>query len=313
MKIPIIVLALIILMAVILPQALYTVDETQFALVTRFGQVKKVVKEPGLNAKTPFVDKVTRFDSRLLRIDMTPETMPNLEKENLVIDAYARYRIKEPQKFLETLRNESNAGDRIGAIVISALREEISRNTMADIIGAQIEEVEIDGKPRRSTIATETRSEILAKVLAASQEVIESPENDFGVELLDVRMKRADFSEDIARSVFNLMESERKRIAEEFRAEGREENVKLRADVDRERVFIQAKAEKEANILKGEGEAQAIEIFASALEQDPEFFAFQRSLEAYKKFLTSNATLVLSSDADIFQYLQDPNKVAASP
>ena len=313
MKIPIITLVLIILAAIILPQALFTVDETQFALVTRFGQVKKVIKEPGLSAKTPFVDKVTRFDSRLLRIDMTPETMPNQEKENLVIDAYARYRIIDPKKFLETLRDETTGGGRIGNIVISALREEIARNSMADIIGAKIEEVEVDGKSIRRTIATETRTEILANVLAASQKVIESPENDFGVQLIDVRMKRADFSDDIARSVFNLMESERKRIAEEFRAQGREENVKLRADVDRERVFIQAKAEKEANILKGEGEAQAIEIFASALEQDPEFFAFQRSLEAYKKFLASNATVVLSSDADIFQYLQDPNTAAASP
>ena len=304
-------MAIIILAAVILPQALFTVDETQFVVVTRFGQVKHVITEPGLNAKTPFIDNLTTFDSRLLRIDMTPEVMPNQEKENLVIDAYARYQISEPAKFLTKLRNEPNAGLRIGAIVISALREEIARNTMAEIIGAQIEEVQIDGKPRRTTIATESRSEILAKVLAASQEDIK--ENDFGVLLVDVRIKRADFSEDIARSVFNLMESERKRIAEEFRAEGREENVKLRADVDRERVFIQAKAEKEANILKGEGEAQAIEIFSSALEQDPEFFAFQRSLEAYKQFLTSNATVVLSSDAEIFQYLQSPDPAATSP
>jgi membrane protease subunit HflC len=292
MKGPIIIIAFIVLLAIFVPQLLFTVDETESVVVTRFGQVKNVITVPGLNVKTPFMDSVTRFDSRLLRVDMTPETMANQEKENLVIDAYARYRIVDPQKFLETLRNESNAAGRIGAIVISSLREEIARNTMADIIGATIEEIVVDGKPKRSTTATETRTLILGKVLKASQHVIESSDNDFGVVLIDVRMKRADFSDDIARSVFNLMESERKRIAEEFRAEGREENVKIRAKVDKDRVLILAEAEKQANILKGDGEAKAIEIFASALEQDPEFYSFQRSLEAYGKFLVTNSTVV---------------------
>jgi len=313
MKGPIIIIAFIVLLAIFVPQLLFTVDETESVVVTRFGQVKNVITVPGLNVKTPFMDSVTRFDSRLLRVDMTPETMANQEKENLVIDAYARYRIVDPQKFLETLRNESNAAGRIGAIVISSLREEIARNTMADIIGATIEEIVVDGKPKRSTTATETRTLILGKVLKASQNVIESSDNDFGVVLIDVRMKRADFSDDIARSVFNLMESERKRIAEEFRAEGREENVKIRAKVDKDRVLILAEAEKQANILKGDGEAKAIEIFASALEQDPEFYSFQRSLEAYGKFLVTNSTVVFSSDADIFQYLENPKGAHSSP
>ncbi len=309
MKFPIIILVILLLVAIFLPQTMFSVDQTQLALVTRFGEVQNVIDEPGLNFKTPFIDNVTRFDRRILRIDMPPESMPDQEKQNLEIDAYARYRITDLEKFFKKLTNENRAAARIGVIIVSELREEVARRSRAEIIGGRTEIV--DGESR--TIATDSRAEILGKVLASSQEVVESPENDFGVELLDVRMKRADFPETIARSIFNRMESERKRISEEFRAEGREENQKLRALVDRDRVFILAKAEKESNILRGEGEAEAIRIFAEALERDPEFFAFQRSLQAYQRFLTSNTTVVLSSDADIFQYLQDPGTSPASP
>ena len=307
MRFPIIILVIIILVAILMPQALFTVDETQSALVTRFGEVKKVITKPGISLKTPFVDSVTRFDSRLLRIDMPSESMPDQDKQNLDIDAYARYRILDPEKFFKRLGNEGRAASRIGAIIVSELREEVARRSRQEIIGGRVEVVE--GESR--TIATDTRSDILAEVLTDSQEVIK--ENGFGVQLVDVRMKRADFPDTVARSIFNRMESERKRIAEEFRAVGREENLKLRALVDRDRVFILAEAQRESNILRGEGEAQAIEIFSEALEQDPEFYAFLRSLEAYQMFLASNTTVVLSSDADIFKYLQDPTAASTSP
>ena len=155
-------------------------------------------------------------------------------------------------------------------------------------------------------VATNTRQEILDIVRAASDKAVRSSDNDFGVQILDVRMKRADFPEAAQQNIFNRMREERVRISKEFRAKGQEERDRIEASANRERTIILADAEREAQLTRGEGEAEAIRIFAEALQQDPEFYAFQRSLEAYKKFLTTNTTVILSSEAEIFQFLQDP-------
>ena len=155
-------------------------------------------------------------------------------------------------------------------------------------------------------IGTDTRQEILDLVRAASDRAVKSTENDFGVEVVDVRIKRADFPEAAPQNIFSRMRAERDRISREFRAEGQEERDKIEASANRDRAIILADAQKQANLTRGDGEAQAIEIFAEALKQDPEFFAFQRSLEAYKKFLSTNTTVILSSEAELFQFLGSP-------
>ena len=308
MRTAIILIVIVILLGIFGPQTLFTVDETQRAVVTRFGEIRDIYNSPGLKVKVPFVDSVNRFDKRLLRVDMLPDTMPDAEKEFLVIDAYTRYRIIDVRKFFEKLGNLDRADDRIGRIVISGLREEIAKRTKVEIIGA----VEHTEEGESVVTATQTRQEILDKVLSAADQTVKSPENDFGVEIVDVRLKRADFPEAAQQNIFARMRAERERISREFRAEGQEQRDTIEALANRERTIILAEATRSSNLTRGEGEAEAIAIFAEALEQNPEFYAFQRSLEAYKKFLSTNSTVILSSDADLFRFLEDPKGDAAA-
>lgn len=316
MKTPIIVLGAILLMLIFLGPggqgAFFTVDETQLVVVTRFGDIRSIHTSSGIKVKLPFVDQVNTFDRRLLRVDMQPDTLPDREKEFLVIDAYTRYRITDVRKFFEKLGDLDRAEDRIGRIVISGLREEIAKRTKEEIIGAEVQE-EVDGE--RMVIGTTSRQEILDNVRQAADQTVKSPENDFGVEIKDVRIKRADFPEAAQQNIFARMTAERQRISREFRAEGQEQRDTIEASANRERTIILAEADRTANLTRGEGEAEAISIFAEALEQGPEFFAFQRSLEAYRKFLSTNSTVVLSSDADLFRFLEDPkgNGPVATP
>ena len=312
MKTAIIVVVVVILLGIFGPQTLYTVDETQLVVVTRFGEIQDIHVSPGLYVKLPFVESVNRFDKRVLRVDVPPSTLPDKDKEFLVIDAYARYRITDVKRFFEKLGNLDRAEDRIGRIVISSLREEVAKRDKQEIIGAR-EEKAIDGETGLEitvVIPTDTRQEILDKVLAASDLGVRSPENDFGVQIIDVRIKRADFPEAAQQNIFSRMRAERDRISREFRAKGQEERDKIEASANRDRAIILANADRQAQITRGEGEAAAIEIVAKALEQGPEFFAFQRSLEAYKKFLSTNTTVVLSSEAELFQFLQSPEVAA---
>lgn len=302
MKTSIIVIVVVILLAIFGPQTLYTVDETQLVVITRFGEVRDVHTTPGLKVKAPFIDSVNRFNRRLLRVDVPPSTLPDREREFLIIDAYARYRIIDVRKFFEKLETPERAEDRIGRIVISDLREEIGKRVKEEIIGA----IKEGPEGQEVVIGTETRQEILDIVRAASDQAVKSSENDFGVEVVDVRIKRADFPEAAQQNIFGRMRAERDRISREFRAEGQEERDKIEASANRDRAIILAEAERQANLTRGDGEAQAIEIFAEALQQDPEFFAFQRSLEAYKEFLSTNSTVILSSEAELFQFLDNP-------
>jgi membrane protease subunit HflC len=221
------------------------------------------------------------------------------EKQNLVIDSYSRYRITNVEKFFEKLRTLDGAEDRIGSIITSNLKEEIAKSTRAEIIGGLTQPGTDD-----IVLATDSRQEILDKVLIATNAEVGTSGEDFGVEIIDVRIKRAEFPEDALPNIFARMRAERDRISRETRALGAEEDAKIRAKAERDRTIILADAEKQANITRGEGEGKAIQIFARALEQDPEFFAFQRSLEAYRNFLSTNTTVVLSSDTDLFQFLE---------
>ena len=302
MRTAIIVVVIVILLGIFGPTTLFTVDETQLVVVTQFGEIKDVYTKPGLKVKIPFVQKSNRFDKRLLRIDTPPATLNDVEKQFLVIDAYTRYRITDVRKFFEKLRTLRGAEDRIGSIVTSNLKEEVAQRTRQEIIGGSIEET-----PAGETvvIATNTRQEILDRVLEGANSEVGPEGEDFGIEIVEVRIKRADFPDATLQTIFTRMRAERERISRETRAEGAEEDAKIRAVVDRDKAIILAIAERTANLTRGEGEAKAIEIFAAALEQDPEFYAFQRSLEAYKKFLPANTTVILSSEAELFQFLQD--------
>ena len=305
------VLFLILLIAavIIIPQGLFTVSETEFGVVTRFGDIKRVYRTPGLKLKTPFVEQVQKFDNRVLRIDVRVESMPDREQQFLEIDAYVRYRITDPRKFLERLRDEFTAGSRIGNIMVSELRRVVAGSDRTDIIGGTSQALE-DGtiivEAKQTEDGVDTREALTRAVLAGANAAVQSPENDFGVEMVDVRIKSADFPASVEQSVFNRMRTERDVQAQRLRAEGEELSLAIRALVDRQVVIILAEAERAANTLRGEGEGEAIRIFADALEQDPEFYAFQRALQAYKLIFDSQTTIVLSADSDLFNFLQDP-------
>lgn len=274
----------VVVALVVGPQLFYVVDETEVAILTRFGEVKTTIVNPGLNVKTPFVEKVTYYEKRLLVFDAPSEPMLTKDKKRLIIDVYARGKIISPQLFRESVFTEARAASRTIDIISSELRLEIAKDNQIEIIA-------------------ETREEIMNRV----RDNVAPKLEDFGIELVDLRIKRADFPATIAESVYARMQAERTRIADRERAEGAERDAEVRADVDRLAAIIKAEAERDAQITRGEGEAASIKIFAEALQQDPEFYAFQRSLEAYRTFLTGNTTtLVLPADSELFQFLQTP-------
>ncbi len=279
----IIFVVLAILTGILGPQAFFSIDETQVSIVTRFGEVRQVIISPGLHVKTPFVDTVTYYEKRLTLFDAAPEAILTADKRRLVVDAYAIGRITDPLLFRQTVQTAQRAVTRGNDIVASELRQQVANDNQIDVI-----------KENRLGIMTEVLSTVKPKL------------NAFGIETVDVRIKRADFPTEIATAVYARMQAERKRIADAERADGAKQDLEIRSSVDRKATIIQAEAERDANILRGIGEAEAVSIFADALEQDPEFYRFQRTLEAYRNFLTENTTVVLPADSELFAFLQSP-------
>lgn len=279
---------LVVAAGVLGPQTLFIVDETQLAIVTRFGDPRNSITSPGIYIKTPFIDTVRYFDKRILVFDAPPDSLLTGDKRRLEIDVYARGRIVDPLRFFRTVNTESLAASRAIDIIASELRREIALDTQLEVI-----------RETREPIMLRVRDSVAPKLA------------EFGIETIDVRIKRADFPDTVAESVYARMQAERKRIADRERAEGAERDAEVRANVDRQAAIIRAEAERDANIIRGEGEAEAVRIFAESLGQDPEFYAFQRSLEAYKTFLSeSSTTVVLPADSSLFQFLQAPGGVS---
>jgi membrane protease subunit HflC len=296
---------------IVLVQSVYIVDVTEQVVILRFGEVVGLRPNPGLYLKAPFVDTVIRYDKRVLRIDAPAVPMPDIEKENLVIDSYARYRIVDPVQFRKTLQTEDNARSRLGDIVTSGLRSEVARRDRIEIIGAKPllddQEIQIVDRGIPQIEGTEARTEILENVLAVVKRSIAEEGEPFGIAMIDVRIKRADFPDEVTPSIYTRMRAERNRIAAGFRADGDEKELIIRADADREAAVIRAEAQRDSSQIRGEGEAQAISILAEALNQDPEFFAFQRSLQTYRKGLPTGTTVILTEDAPFLDYLLGPD------
>ena len=268
-------LLIIIIIAVFIlgPQTFFKVDETETAIVTRFGEIIGSSKmSPGLYMKVPFIDSVTYFDKRLLVFDAPPDSLLTKDKKNLEIDVYARGKITDPKIFYATLRTEVSGYNRVVDIVSSELRREIANDEQSEIISIS-----------REAIMNRVRDAVAPKL------------QEFGIEIVDVRIKRADFPDAVADSVHKRMIAERERIANRERAEGAEYDLERRANADRTAIEIRTAAQRDAEIIKGCAEADSIKIYAGALEEDPEFYSFQRSLEAYKEYLASNTTIIGSS------------------
>ena len=266
----VIIILVVIAGAIFIPQVFFKVDETEVALVTRFGEIKSQIQTAGLNIKTPFIDSVTKYEKRLLLFDAPPDSLLTKDKKRLIIDVYARGQITNPTVFRETVGDESIAADRAVDIISSELRREIASHSQSEIITTQ-------------------RDQLMANVLLQVQPKLA----EFGLTVVDVRIKRADFPGEIANSVYSRMQAERQRKADKERAEGAEIDAEVRADADRKATIIRANATRDSNIIKGCGEAEATGIFAAALNQDPEFYSFMRSLESFKAILGSETTVVM--------------------
>jgi membrane protease subunit HflC len=265
--------------------SLFTVNETQRAILLKLGKIERTDFEPGLYFKIPFINNVRKFDGRVLTMDAAPETFLTVEKKNVVVDAFVKWRIDDVAKYFTVLGgDERRANVRISQIIKDGLREEFARRTIQEVISGERSDI--------MEIATVTAGK-------KSQE--------FGVEVIDVRIKRIDLKGEISDSVYDRMEAERTRVANDFRSKGAEQAERIRADADRQRTVILAEAYREAEQLRGKGDATASEIYAKAYQKDAEFYSFYRSLLAYKEsFSDKKDIMVIQPDADFFRYFGDP-------
>ena len=280
------IIVLVLLITVVLLKAsFFTVDETQTTIVTQLGKYIRSVTEPGLYVKTPFVQAIHYFDKRILEYDASPAEILTKDKKNLVVDNYARWKIVDPLQFYKSVKDEVGAQARLDDIVYADLREELASHNLSEIIDARREAI-MDTVSKKS----------------------DKKASQYGIKIIDVRIKRADLSREVEESVFARMRAERERIAKKYRSEGEEEAVKLRAKTDKEKVIILANAYKEAQTIKGEGDAQAVKIYADAFQKDPKFYDFLRTLETYKKTIDRETTLVLGSDSELLRYINKAGK-----
>ena len=261
--------------------ALFTVPQWMQAMVVQLGEPVRVVREPGLYWKIPFIQQVTYFDRRLLDYDAASKDILTIDKQQLSVDNYSRWRIADPLQFYRTVRDERGAQSRLDDIVYSDLRETLGRHTLRDIV-------------------SDKRDELMADVTARSAEKAKV----YGIEIVDVRIKRADLPEKNEQTVFGRMRSERERQAKKFRAEGDEEARKIRSESDKEVQILLADATQQAQVIRGEGDANATRIFAEAYGRDPDFYAFQRTLEAYRTALATGTTVILSPKSEFFRFLE---------
>ena len=265
---------------VILSSSMFTVHMTQNAVVLELSKPKEIITEPGLYFKIPFLQKVRYFSKQLLDNDSNPTEVITKDKKNLLVDNFTMFKIVDPLKFLETVRGERSARARLDDIIYSELRVEIGTHDLHDVV-------------------TETRDSIMAKVTKEAN--IKAAE--YGIEVVEVRIKRTDLPPEVANSIFNRMRTERERIAMEYRSEGKEEATKIRAETDKEKTILVAEAYKEEQIVRGEGDAMATKIYADAFNKDQKFYTFMRSMDAYKKSLKTDTTLLMSEDSDFLGFL----------
>lgn len=280
-KIKYIIIALIALVLATLAESLYTVEQFEQAIVLQFGEPVRVVKEPGLKIKTPFIQKVVYYDTRLLNLDPPAQEIVLGDKKRLDVDSFTRYQIIDPLKFYQTVRTEYQAQSKLEEIVNSSVRNILGRITLKELL-------------------SEKRSQIMADISSA----VKKDAAQIGVQVAEVRIRRADLPMEVLQAINDRMKAERERDAKEARAEGQQAAQQIRAKADKESTIIVAEAEKQAQIIKGEGDKTATQIWNDAAGTDPEFYAFYRSLEAYRHAMP-NSKLVLSPDTKFFDYFKN--------
>jgi len=269
---------------VLMSSALF-VDETESVIITQFGKPQRTVSDPGLHWKIPFVQTALRIEKRILASDARHEEYLTSDKKRLVADPITRWRVVEPLKYYERVRDEMRARQRLDDLVRSELRQELASHTMGEMVGG-------------------ARDAMMAKVT----ERVAAKATEYGIKVVDVRIKRLDLPKEVQQSVFARMEEERKRLAKKYRAQGQEASDAITSETDREQTIILAKASAKAERLRGDGDATSTQVYADAYNKAPEFYAFTRTLEAYERSVDGKSTLVLSTGSDLFRYLTKPGR-----
>ena len=280
MKVGKFLLPLIIVAAAVIFFSVFIVKEVNQAIVLQFGDPKKIISKPGLNFKIPFIQNVVFLDKRILNLDTPPEEVIASDQKRLIVDAFARFQIIDPLKFYISVGNERVARSRLATIINSRIRNVLGRQEL-------------------QTLLSEDRS----KQMSLIQEGVNNEAENFGIKIVDVRIKRADLPQANSEAIYRRMQTEREREAKEFRAKGAEMAVTITSTADKEVTVILAEAQKKSEIMKGEGDGQRNKIFADAFGRDPEFFAFYRAMQAYENSLIGGQTsLILSPDNEFFKF-----------
>jgi membrane protease subunit HflC len=281
----------IIALGIVAVSAAFIVRQTEQAIVLRFGDPKQVIQEPGLHFKIPFVDDVTYFDARILDYAPPQEEIIAADQKRLVVDSFARYRIANPLEFYKSVGTEISARARLAGIMSASLRRVVGSETLASVL-------------------SEERQDIIDRIRTDVNEAAIK----FGIDVVDVRIRRADLPVENANAIYQRMQTEREREAKEFRAQGEEISLRIRARADRERTVLIAESQRQSQVLRGEGDSEAIRIYADAFGQDPEFYAFYRSMEAYRNALKADGTtMILSPDSDFFSYFKNFSPAKPGP
>lgn len=271
--------------------AVYTVHQSEQVLVLRFGEPIRVVREPGLNFKVPFVDGIVRIDRRILDLDMPAQEVIASDQKRLVVDAFARYRVSDPLRFYQTVGTVAAANNRLATFTNSGLRRVLGESTFEQVV-------------------RDIRPELMGRI----REGVNAQANALGITVVDVRIRRADLPEQNSQAIFERMQTEREREAAEIRAQGGEAAQRIRSRADRDVTVIIAEANREGERVRGEGDGQRNAIYAAAYGQDQEFFAFYRSMQAYEQSLgTADTRFVLSPDSEFFRYFGSGQDGAAVP
>ena len=263
--------------------SLFTMNEKQQGLVLQFGEPKRVIQSSGLHFKLPLIQNVVRYDIRILEYDLPIEEVIAVDKKRMLIDSFTRFKITDPLEFYKTVGTESSVRNRLNSNVISSLRRVVGRVTLEELL-----------------------SEERSNIMETYKVEVNNEASRFGIEVVDVRIRRADLPEANSQAIYERMISERVREAKEFRAKGSEVAQKIRAEADKEKTVILAEATKKSEILRGEGESDAVNIYANAFEQDPDFYSFYRSMQAYGKVLGEDGTtMILSPDSEFLEFFNN--------
>lgn len=300
--------ALIVILIIVISDALYIVSETEQVIITQFGDpVGEPITTAGLKIKIPFIQKSFFFEKRIMEWDGDQNQIPTKDKKYILVDTFARWRIADPLRFYQSVNNERNAQSRLDDIMDGVTRDFISENLLIEVVRNSNRTMEVSSEEMEDVIIQVDSLKIEKGRLAITRSILEKVQEtvpQYGIEVLDLRIKQVNYIQDVREKVFDRMISERKRIAELYRSEGQGRKAQIEGQMQKELQRIQSEAYRTAQQIKGQADAEATEIYASSFSRDPEFYSFLQTLDSYRQTIDSTSTLILSTDSDYLKFLK---------